>query len=133
MLHVKAVWLRLLCDSSGLVPWESLAAVLELLQWRQGIQQETVLARPLCTLLDRLLNIATDMPNGDPEGTSRQDAEPMSTSSMPAAEAAFLTQLVLAGLRAVSERADAAALVEVCPSLPNISPASRSISSLSSG
>ena len=95
----------------GSVPHETLVAVLELLQWRHGIQDEPSLANPLCSILKRLLDIATEGP--PMEGAEPDDVLAARRVGQHVAEAAFLAQLVLAGLRALSERSDTRAVVQV--------------------
>lgn len=101
------------CVATGVVPHETLVAVLELLQWRHGIQGEQGLAQPLCSLLKRLLAVATAAPRLASEAAEPEAVEAALRGGQHAAEAAFLAQLVLAGLRALSERCDAEGLVQV--------------------
>ncbi|KAK9825496.1 hypothetical protein WJX74_001182 [Apatococcus lobatus] len=114
-------------DAQGAVPHETLVAVLELLQWRHGIQDEPSLAKPLCSLLRKLLEVATADAGLAFEAAEPDDVDASRRSGRHAAEAAFLAQLVLAGLRALSDRADTQALVQGmdmgvivhCTCLPN--------------
>ncbi|KAK9866983.1 hypothetical protein WJX84_002095 [Apatococcus fuscideae] len=98
--------------SPGPVNQETLVAVLELLQWRQGILEEHTLAQPLSALLGRLLDIATQASSGAPGAVDGQGPDAVGQSAAHTAEASFLAQLVLSALRALSERADAVLLVK---------------------